>query len=807
MHGLQGVKVLELGNMVSAAYATKLMADLGSDVIKVEEPTGDLARQRGPFPEGIPDPEKSGLFLSLNTNKRGCTLNLREDAHTLSQLVSWADVLVHNYSPAAMAAKGINYEAFRAINPRLVMCSITPFGLRGPHKDYNAYELTYAHGGGWAWLSPGGSDRPDLPPLKAFGHQCGFQAGLLAATTTLAAYFRTLDTGVGEHIDLSAHASVAAFVEMNVYFYDYTNKIASRLGRKILAPLGIYECQDGAILLLTAQPDQLQRLIEFMGNPEWAQPDYCQNPFTLARHLDEVDPHLRAWIKKWNVADLFREAQARRICVAPVCTMADLASQEQLQARKFFVEVSHPRAGTLRHLGAPYHLHEPWWSIRRPAPLLGEHNAEVSRSTSQDSRSQSSGDPSRTPDSKPRPSRLPLEGVRVLALTWAWAGPYGAMQLAHLGAEVIHIESTARPDGSRQVPIQPAGVKSSLNTSGYFNQWNQGTKSIALNLSKPEGIAITKRLAATCDVVIQNFATGVMERLGLGYEDLKKVKPDIIMASISGYGQTGPQRLYMGYGPAMGPLSGLSSLTGYIDGSPQEVGMAYGDPNGGINAAIAVCAALAARKRTGQGQHIDVSLWESMAVLITEGWMEYAMNGTQPARMGNRDPLMAPHNCFRCTGQDEWVSLACGTEAEWQALCRVMGQEQLISDTRFLTAKARKENEDALEQIVTAWTSNQDKWDITHKLQAVGVAAYPTLSSKGLLEDPQLNEREFFVRLPHKEVGVRTHAGMPWRWAHSPNGVQAPAPLLGQDTDTVLGEVLGYSAAEIAGLKAEKVLH
>lgn len=235
--------------------------------------------------------------------------------------------------------------------------------------------------------------------------------------------------------------------------------------------------------------------------------------------------------------------------------------------------------------------------------------------------------------------------------------------------------------------------------------------------------------------------------------------------------------------------------------------MAYGDPNGGINAAIGVCAALAARKRTGQGQHIDVSLWESMAVLMAEGWMEYAMNGTQPARMGNRDPIMAPHNCFRCTGQDEWVSIACGTEAEWQTLCRVMGQGQLASDVRFSTAKTRKTNEDALEQIVTTWTSTQDKWEVTRKLQAVGVAAYPTLSSKGLLEDPQLNQRNFFVRLPHAEVGPRAHAGMPWHWAHSPNGVQAPAPLLGQDTGAVLRDILGYSVAEIEELKERKVLY
>src|SRR5713101_9091976 len=221
MHGLEGIRVLELGQMVSAAYTAKLLADLGADVIKVEEPHGDIARQRGPFPDGVPDPEKSGLFLALNTNKRSVTLDLTHDhgRDQLRHLLGLADILIHNYPPASMSKFGIDYDTFRQINPRLVMCSITPFGLTGPYKDYKAYEITSAHGGGWAWLSPTGSDRPDLPPLKAFGQQADFQAGLAAATATLAAYYRASETGVGEHIDLSAQEFVASFLEQNLIYY------------------------------------------------------------------------------------------------------------------------------------------------------------------------------------------------------------------------------------------------------------------------------------------------------------------------------------------------------------------------------------------------------------------------------------------------------------------------------------------------------------------------------------------------------------------------------------------------------------
>jgi benzylsuccinate CoA-transferase BbsF subunit len=296
-----------------------------------------------------------------------------------------------------------------------------------------------------------------------------------------------------------------------------------------------------------------------------------------------------------------------------------------------------------------------------------------------------------------------------------------------------------------------------------------------LDLTKPEAVAIARELVSKSDVVVENFATSVMENLGLGYEELKKLKPDLIMTSISGYGHTGPQRNYMAYGPAIPPLTGLSSLTGYEGGPPQEVGIAYGDPTSGIHGAVAVCAALVARQRTGHGQHIDVSLWQAVAALVPEGWMDYAMNGTQPPRQGNRDPWMAPHNCFRSAGNDEWVTIACGSEAEWRALCEAMGQAQLAADPRFCTAKVRKANEDALEQIVATWTATREKWEVTRTLQAVGVAAFPSMTGKDLVEDAHLSERKFFVRLPHPEVGVQTHLGKPWLLTNSPNGVRSPA--------------------------------
>ena len=342
MQGLDGVKVIELGHMVSAAYATKLMADLGAEVIKVEEPGGDLARQRGPFPNGAPDPEQSGLFLYLNTNKHSVVLDLPRDRQRLMELVAEADIVVHNYAPARMAGLGIDYAAFRTRNPRLVMCSITPFGLSGPHKDYAAYELTVAHGGGWAWLSPGGSDRPELPPLKAAGHQADFQIATAAATATLAAYGMVLQTGLGEHIDFSGQAYIASFVDISAPNYTYQEQVATRLGQRALYPWGIFPCQDGLMFLVVGEEDQWQRLVDLMGNPEWAEWEIFQGLANRGKNQDVLRTYLADWVKGWKVEELFRVGQERRICFAPVFSMAQLADQEQLQARGFFVDVSHP---------------------------------------------------------------------------------------------------------------------------------------------------------------------------------------------------------------------------------------------------------------------------------------------------------------------------------------------------------------------------------------------------------------------------------------------------------------------------------
>jgi len=403
-------------------------------------------------------------------------------------------------------------------------------------------------------------------------------------------------------------------------------------------------------------------------------------------------------------------------------------------------------------------------------------------------------------------NKPPLDGIRVADFCWAWAGPYGALQFAHLGAEVIRIESQTRPCPSRLIPPWADNEKGGFNRSGYFNQYNQGKRSLTLNLKKPEGLELAKKVVAKSDIVIENFAGGVMDKMGLGYEVLRAIKPDIIMVSLSGYGATGPEKGYVSYGPPQVALSGMSSLTGYKDDQPRQAGFSYGDPNGGVHGTFAVMCALLYRAKTGKGQYIDLSQREACAMLLPEGIMDYAMNETQPPRNGNRDPHMAPHGVFRCKGEDRWVSIVVGNEDEWQRFCKAIGQPTLATDARFATLAARKENEDALEQIVTMWTQGLSPDEVTQKLQSAGVAAYPTLDGNDILANPHVTARGYFVELEHAEVGKRRHLGIPWKMSRTPCEVRRPAPLFGQDTDYVLGEIIGLSPDEIATLRTNEVL-
>lgn len=413
-------------------------------------------------------------------------------------------------------------------------------------------------------------------------------------------------------------------------------------------------------------------------------------------------------------------------------------------------------------------------------------------------------------------AKLPLEGIRVADFTWVWAGPYCTLQLAHLGADVIRIETRTRPCITRVLPPWPEGKPGGLNRSGYFNQYSQGKRSLTLNFKDPAASEVARKLVAKSDVVVNNFAHGVMDKMGFGYDALRQIKPDIIMASLSGYGDTGPYRDYVAYGPAQVPLSGLSALTGYKGWPPMHSGFSYGDPNAGVHGAFAIMAALFHRAKTGQGQYIDMSQWECSMVVLPEGIMDYTMNAHEPERIGNADLWMAPHGIFKCQDRperiagnviDQWVAIACADDVDWGRLARAMGRPELATDRKFATFAARKTNEDELEAIITAWTSARRAAEVAATLQHAGVAAAVVADNKYLAdEDPHLEQRDYFVYLEHPEIGKRQHCGMPWKLSRTETKVRAPAPTIGQHTEEILTGLLGYSTEGVAKLRAQGAL-
>lgn len=378
---LEGLRVIEVGGGVAAGYGTKLLADLGANVIKVEPPgIGDSVRQQGPFPGHVSHPERSGLFLYLNANKRSVTLEPRlpRGRELLHGLLKDADLLMHSVAPSDMATFGLDWPSVHATNPRLVECSISRFGQTGPRRDYTGYELTSTNAGGWATVTGAGAEGADLPPLKAFGQQADYQAGLNAAVVSEAALLMRALHGVeGQHIDLSIQECVVTYLEMTMPHLSYGGRVASRLGGRVLQPWAMMAAKDGLVLILCVTDDEWRRFVEWMGSPEWAAWEIFADRGKRAETWDVLRPMIEEWVAERTVEEIYTGGLQRKLAFAPISTMGDLYRNEHLRVRGFFATIAHPEAGELTYPGAPWKLSATPWELRTPAPPLGEHTAEV----------------------------------------------------------------------------------------------------------------------------------------------------------------------------------------------------------------------------------------------------------------------------------------------------------------------------------------------------------------------------------------------------------------------------------------------
>ena len=397
-----------------------------------------------------------------------------------------------------------------------------------------------------------------------------------------------------------------------------------------------------------------------------------------------------------------------------------------------------------------------------------------------------------------------LEGIKVADFSWVVVGPVVTRCLADFGATVIRIESATTPDILRVSPPFKDNL-SGLNRSAYFANYGANKYSLSLNLKHPKGPAVAKRLVAWADVVCESFTPGTMADLGLSYDNLKKIKPEIIMLSTCNLGQTGPLAQQPGFGTQLVSLAGLTHLSGWPDRLPAQPYGAYTDFIAPRFAIAGIVAALDYRRRTGRGQHLDVSQLETAIQFLAPVMLDYTVNGQEWIRSGNRCPQAAPHGVYPCCGEDRWCAIAVSTDEEWQSLCQVIGQPALAKEPGFATLLGRLEKSRLIDRFIEEWTINHSAEEVMLKLQEAGVPAGAVLNGRDLFENPQLNERGFYKELNHPEIGPHHYPSAPFKLSRTPAEPETPAPCLGQHNEYVYRQILGMSDAEFVQLLNEGV--
>ena len=818
---LADVKVLELGENITAPFAARLLADLGAEVVKVEPPQGDESRVLGPFPQDQPHPEKSGTFLYLNANKLGVTLDARTPPgrRMVLDLARQSDVLIENYPPGYLASLGLGYNTFQKLNPRLTVTSITTFGQWGPYANHRAYHLQTWHAAGVGRRFLGD---PDRAPLTGPNYFAEYFAGINGAAASLISLHAREVIGKGQRVDISVADTLAIFMLgyqlVALYFDRKHTRTRHGTTHPSGAPGATMPCKDGYVFVLAADTYSWDGMAKAMGDPEWMKSPIFQVPFqNRFIYADEIHEMIKPWLLEHTKEEILQLHQANRALSTPVYDMKELLEHPHLAERRFFVEMTHPVAGAWKVPGAPYKLSKTPWRLAHPAPLLGQHNdevlckrlgyskAEVEQATTprpgRQTLSYVPSAPAHAQVQEPGQQRAVFPDLRVVNLGWFWAGPLVGTLLADMGAQVIKVESSARPDNTR---TNGGRLKDKEGQAFYAHTLLRNYRSLALDLNKPEAQEVARRLIAQSDIVVENYRPGTVTRWRLDYETLRKVKPDLIMVSLSSAGQTGPMRHVGTIGYTLATLSGIDGMQGYEGEGPMPNSQATLDPFNGVQATLAVLAALRHRDRTGEGQYIDMSLWEAASSYLGVPMLEYQMTGRIPGRRGNHDPYMAPHNVYPCQGRDAWVAIAVKTDAEWQSLCRAIDRPDWAHDERLAHREGRLRHQRELDEGVAAWTRQREPRAAAEVLQRAGVAAMPCHSDAEAYTDPHFNARDAWVEVQHP-VGKETIYGIHWKFSETPGAIRTPCPDLGQDNHYLLEQVLGLSSAETSRLVEQRI--
>ena len=807
---MRGVRVLDLSRGIAGEFCARLLCGYGAEVIKIEDPERPSAtRGLPPFLQDRPEPSRSAYFWHLNGGKRSITLDLGSTAgrRSVLALASLADVVIEDQPPGDLDEMGLGYSSLREVRPDVILISVTPFGQVGPMRGHKATELGMMAAGGALYIT----GDPDREPVKPGAYLASHAGGLQAVVATTAALCLRQATGMGRHIDVSVQEAVGMFLSGGPAWVHHFDQTQTRVGARVAQSIvrnaysgNILRCSDGYQWFGTGHnQDMIGLLVE---RPELGSPDLWREP---GPHANEIDAAIEAWTLSRTREEVTQQAQELNIAVAPVLTLDEVLANPQHAAREFFPSTPHPDLGDVPALGAPVRCKNLAWQVGL-APSLGEHNAPVFDQLL--GGSQADVTPPTAAKAAPAaerqaPSIQALTGLRILDLTNNVAGPFGTLALASLGAEVVKVErpwiSELREGRRITPPPKPGAPDESYNRVLWFNEVNRGKCSVAIDLSTDEGRRLLLEIASLSDVIVSNFSTRVMNNLGLDYETLARIKPDIIYATVSGYGSTGPAASWSAAGPAIDAASGIAWLTGYPDGPPLRPGNFVPDPIAGLYLAWAVLMAVYHRRETGMGERIDLSMLEGMEHVIGGELIAAASGAAVPERRGNDIEGMAPHDCFPCAGDDAWIAIAIENDEQWESLREAMGSPSWAQDERWHDSQTRWEHRGDLHRLLAGWTAPQDRFDLEGRLQASGIPAVAVLSAADLLHSPHLRERGYFEFDEHPQAPPSPFAGFGWRpFTAEPH---KPAPLFNQHLGDVV-DLLGIPAQRVEQLLAANVI-
>ena len=785
---LHGVRVLEVTEPLGALVG-RFLADLGADVIKIEPPEGDGGRRAAPF-AGAGGERLSLPFVRANVNKRSVILDLaqRRDQERFRGLAARADVVVSTDGIAAWAARGIDLNGLATVYPRLVWLSVSTFGLSGPHSGYLGNNIIAEAMGGLTYIQGDDARPPCVSPCE----QGVYLASLHAAFGALMALWERRASGRGQLVETSVQEVLA-----NLYFlivnYGLWSDIPYRIGaRNFMPPNGYYRCRDGHVFIATLMSGLWEKLVDAVGDPRLAD-DALRDPDYRNEHPERVDPILEEFAARFDRWPLTQHLQSRGVPAAPWSSVADVADNEHLRAREFFIEYEQPPFGRLRSAGPMFLAPSAPLRVRRPAPRAGEHQDEVLAEGEEPALSLSKGQGGGA-GVHTYGRRVPLAGIRVLDLSRAWAGPYGTRYLADFGADVIKVETGKYPDGRQ--PDDPG-----------YGEVNRNKRTVTLNFQTPEGQDLLRRLVAVSDVVVENFSPRVMARYDLDYAHLKAVRADLIMVSLPGYGRQGPHGGFVSFGGPLMAYTGMAYLWGH-PGSPPNARVKVAQPDYIVAATqtLAVMAALHHRAATGQGQHIEIAQVEATVAAMEGAYLDYFANGTVAEPLGNRDPNAVPQGCYPCIGHEAWCVVSCATDAQWRALAAMIGGEALAADASLATAAQRWPRHDELDELIGKWTRDWTPYQVMRDLQAAGVPCGVMQTAEDLWRDVHLRARDYPVRMAHHDLGTLEHPGMSVRLHATPGRIQRPVGPLGHANEEVFRGLLGLPAPELDRLMKAGVI-